>query len=76
MAKMSDNLIGYGAAQVFDVSSTVRGYKEALVKKEKRAKVADDKFMKSLSVDTNGIRAVDVPKFTEKKTDQPLKKRN
>jgi len=66
MAKMSDNLIGYGAAQVFDVSSTVRGYKEALVKKEKRAKVADDKFMKSLSVDTNGIRAVDVPKFTEK----------
>lgn len=66
MAKMSDNLIGYGAAQVFDISSTVKGYKEALAKKEKRAKVADDKFMKSLSVDTKGIRAVDVPKFTEK----------
>jgi len=66
MAKMSDSLIGYGAAQVFDTSRSVNVYKAALAKKEKDAKADDEKFLKSLSVDTKGVRAIDVPKFTEK----------
>lgn len=66
MAKMSDNLIGYGAAQVFDTSRSVNAYKSALAKKEKDAKADDEKFLKSLSVDSKGVRAVDVPRFTEK----------
>jgi hypothetical protein len=66
MAKMSDNLIGYGAAQVFDTSRSVNAYRLALAKKEKDAKAADEKFLKSLSVDSKGVRSVDVPRFTEK----------
>jgi len=66
MAKMSDNLIGYGAAQVFDTSRSVSAYKDALRRKEAKALKADEKFMKSLSVDSKGIRSVDIPGYTEK----------
>lgn len=63
---MSDNLIGYGAAQVFDTSRSVGAYKDLLKQKQADAVKSDEKFLKSLSVDTKGVRAVDVPKFTEK----------
>ena len=66
MAKMSDNLIGYGAAQVFDTSRSVSAYAQLLKQKKADAIKADEKFLKSLSVDSKGVRAVDVPKFTEK----------
>lgn len=63
---MSDNLIGYGAAQVFDTSRSVNTYAQLLKQKKADAVKADEKFLKSLSVDSKGVRAVDVPKFTEK----------
>lgn len=69
MATMSTNLIGYGAAQVFDTSRSVNAFATALAKKEAQAVKADEKFLKSLSVNSKGLRSVDIPGFTEKYND-------
>lgn len=69
MAELGKNLIGYGAAQVFDTSRSVGLYTNLLQKKEKDALAADEKFMKSLSVDPKGLRSVDIPGYTKKYND-------
>jgi hypothetical protein len=66
MAELGKNLIGYGAAQVFDTSRSTNMYAKLLQKKEKDALAADEKFLKSLSIDSKGLRAVDIPGYTKK----------
>lgn len=59
-------LIGYGAAQVFDTSKSVNAYERALAMEDKKAKESEAKFLGSLGVDSKGVRQSDIPGFTSK----------
>lgn len=59
------NLIGYGRAQVFDTSGLAKQYAGVVEQKKKDAAAAEEKFLKSIQVKTDGMRNVDIEGFTQ-----------
>ena len=59
------NLIGYGRAQVFDTSGLAKQYAGVVEQKKKDAAAAEEKFLKSIQVKTDGMRNIDIERFTQ-----------
>lgn len=64
-----ENLIGYGRAQVFDTSGIAKQYAGHVEQEKKEKAAAEEKFLKSIQVSTDGMRNADIEGFTGKYND-------
>lgn len=63
------NLIGYGRAQVFDTSGIAEQYAGHVEQEKKEKAAAEEKFLESIQVSTDGMRNADIEGFTGKYND-------